>query len=579
MFCVLYTAIVEPLKVAYLVDIFPDADTFLDVFFVLDIFVQCFCGFPEAGGGSRFPVMDFRTVFATYCKTWFAIDLIAAVPFDRFTSTNTTSVAVRLPGLIKTVRLLKLKRIMRKWNALSIGPVLKVGTVLLMWMLSAHWFACVFFMIGWYGCNSYEHTWITVYWPEMSSAVRTPPLVLCSIAHSRSASAPSTEPILILPSHTPCASHASHASRTSHASEALPPLLDRAQCHTPGSHPDPALITLSTSNYNADNTQTQFSIHIRCMYWVIATMSSIGYARAPKSVNDIEYAYAMLTQVIGACLAAAIFSNVASMLNKGDQVSSRYQGQLDRVTVFCQMSKLKGPLRKKLLGYSELLFSVSRGYDTSAIASIFPPLLQEDIFHGVHIDDLKRLPLFQLPELNQLFFQRLATKLKQHVLIDGDPVYRVGEPADRAYFLRKGYVHLGDTKRLNIFATHGPGSHFSQASLLQDKKSKDAKKHTTAAWSLCDCIIYSLADKDLRATLERIDDDRSTLLRKMTGFARSFEPAGQRTLGVGHPAAQASRSALAVARSRLNQAKTRIDQSRGVAAGIFTRRSDKTREE
>ena len=44
MFCVLYTAVVEPLKVAYLIDIAPNMDLFLDAFFGFDIIFQCFCG-------------------------------------------------------------------------------------------------------------------------------------------------------------------------------------------------------------------------------------------------------------------------------------------------------------------------------------------------------------------------------------------------------------------------------------------------------------------------------------------------------------------------------------------------------
>ena len=350
---------------------------------------------------------------------------------------------------------------------------------------------------------------------------------------------------------------------------------DWAQCHTPGSYPDPALITLNTINYNADTRQTQFSIHIRCMYWVIATMSSIGYARAPKSVTDLEYAYAMLTQVIGACLAAAIFSNVASMLNKGDQASSRYQGQLDRVREFCKLSKLKGPLRKKLLGYNEILFSVSRGYDTSVIAGIFPPILQEDIYYGLHITDMLRLSLFrEFTELNELFFRRVATRLRQHVLIDGDTVYRVGEPADRLFFLRQGYIHIGDTQRVNIYATRGPGTHFCEALLLK----QEITKHKTAAWALSDCVLYSLTDKDLRVCVRCIDDEHGTVLRKMIAFVNDLEPAGPGPESSTHPPARAKRITLAVARIRVGQARSRIDQSRGVAAGIFRRRPNKTRE-
>ena len=74
----------------------------------------------------------------------FLIDFVAAVPFDRFASTSQSdrSPVVRLPGLIKIVRLLKLKRTIRKWNGLSYGPLLKVITIVFGWLLVAHWFAC-----------------------------------------------------------------------------------------------------------------------------------------------------------------------------------------------------------------------------------------------------------------------------------------------------------------------------------------------------------------------------------------------------------------------------------------------------
>ena len=38
----------------------------------------------------------------------------------------------------------------------------------------------------------------------------------------------------------------------------------------------------------------------------------------------------------------------------------------------------------RLAGYNDLLFAVSRGYDTGAIASMFPVAVQEDIFNDLH---------------------------------------------------------------------------------------------------------------------------------------------------------------------------------------------------
>ena len=64
--------------------------------------VQFISGY-HMSGGTRFPVTQLRSVSSNYLKTWFSIDLVAAIPFDRFFSSSGGSVLIRLPGLIKTV--------------------------------------------------------------------------------------------------------------------------------------------------------------------------------------------------------------------------------------------------------------------------------------------------------------------------------------------------------------------------------------------------------------------------------------------------------------------------------------------
>ena len=99
------------------------------------------------------------------------------------------------------------------------------------------------------------------------------------------------------------------------------------------------------------NNFTTFSLHIRVLYWAIATMSSMGYANAPVPIADIDYCYAIMTQVVGACLAAAIFSNIAQMINKGDAAGARYQAQLDQIREYSKLQRLKPHVSKKLYHY------------------------------------------------------------------------------------------------------------------------------------------------------------------------------------------------------------------------------------
>ena len=50
--------------------------------------------------GKRFPVLNLHTVALTYTRTWFSVDLVAAIPFDRFVPTaavGDADLAIRVP--------------------------------------------------------------------------------------------------------------------------------------------------------------------------------------------------------------------------------------------------------------------------------------------------------------------------------------------------------------------------------------------------------------------------------------------------------------------------------------------------
>ena len=93
---------------------------------------------------------------------------------------------LRAFALLKTVRLMKIQRWMKKYSNRSFGPLLRVVIILTFWLLCAHWVACGFFVIGWSTCAEYSvqpqavnstchirgskcnGNWITEYWPQLS---------------------------------------------------------------------------------------------------------------------------------------------------------------------------------------------------------------------------------------------------------------------------------------------------------------------------------------------------------------------------------------------------------------------------
>ena len=82
------------------------------------------------------------------------------------------------------------------------------------------------------------------------------------------------------------------------------------------------------------------TVYVRSMYFALSTMSSLGYGDAPKAHTNVEHLFAMLTQVLGAVMAAAIFSNIAQLINKGDAPAQRFTEQTQQVNEFIRFHKL-----------------------------------------------------------------------------------------------------------------------------------------------------------------------------------------------------------------------------------------------
>ena len=248
----------------------------------------------------------------------------------------------------------------------------------------------------------------------------------------------------------------------------------------------------------------------------MATMSSMGYGDGPRAFSDVEYLYSILAQVLGACLAAAIFSNIAQLINKNDDTTMRYQDGLNKVYEFSRLYKLAPKVKRKLLGYHELLFAVNRGHDIPAITSMFPLSVQEEVFADLHERALRRVPMFHLPDCDDSFFRNLVRHLQVNVLLDGDFIFRQNEVGDRMYFIKTGFIQVGTPDKQVIFASKGPGSFFGEFTLFSNSFRRNG-----SAWALSDCIIFSLINTDFLQVLRRFDNNERELYEKMRSIAYS----------------------------------------------------------
>ena len=404
--CVLYSSIVAPMVVAYKAVVLNDLEYAFDALFTFDMLLQFVCGYMERG----YPVLSLKAVAHRYATTWFIVDLIAVIPWEHLSDDDLSFLA-----LIKTVRLLKLRRLLNRMMTSEAGNVVRVVVILSVWLLITHWSACGFFALGDRFCGNGKTTWVTVYFN--------------------------------------------------------------------GNQDDESLPIITQEHCGEGAPDYYGKVHVRAMYWALSTMSSLGYGTGPVAVTDTEYVFAIALQVLGAILAAAIFSNIAKLIEKLDAAGARYSALLDRMNEFGKFHRLPLHMRQKLQGYVSFLFAVNRGIDINDVTSSLPPALQTEVLYMMHEHLVRQVPMFA--ETDDIFIKALVRALKPQVLMRGDCAFRVNEPGDCMYFLQSGCVQITNADRSVVFVTL-----MRPAPTLASYAMLTSQRRTATAQSVDDCILF-----------------------------------------------------------------------------------------
>ena len=103
-------------------------ELFLNWIFIFDVCLQFCHGYIERG----YPVMRFRLVARRYINTWFVFDLLAAIPWERMVS------QLSAVSLIKTIRLVRIRRLMSGLSVFAGGNLIRVFVILFFWLLVSH---------------------------------------------------------------------------------------------------------------------------------------------------------------------------------------------------------------------------------------------------------------------------------------------------------------------------------------------------------------------------------------------------------------------------------------------------------
>ena len=266
-------------------------EIFVEIFFLVDIFIN----FRTTYVNKLDEVVTHDAKIAIhYFKGWFFVDLVAAIPFDRFVPVGTNSIhRSNVLSLLKTARLLRLGRVARKMDRYSEYGAAVLVLLMCAFFLLAHWLAC-----GWYLIGNYEFMVLAEKQNETLLMLRDSGGTCSSKARSNSC-------LVEKASENCCYSY--------------------EQLNTSGFGWISTLATDLGKEYyfqlDHDTKVTpvegpgSIDKYITALYFTFSSLTSVGFGNVSPNTN-VEKGFSISVMLIGSLMYATIFGNVSAIIQR-----------------------------------------------------------------------------------------------------------------------------------------------------------------------------------------------------------------------------------------------------------------------
>ncbi|XP_066586736.1 potassium voltage-gated channel subfamily H member 8 isoform X2 [Prorops nasuta] len=145
-----YVAIIVPYNASFINIDRPTmvSDVVVEALFIIDIVLNFRTTYVSRKGEV---VSNSKSIALNYVKSWFFVDLVAALPFDFLYASDVYSGEESGHGnihLVKLTRLLRLARLLQKMDRYSQYSAVILTMLMLFFILVAHWLACIWYVIA-----------------------------------------------------------------------------------------------------------------------------------------------------------------------------------------------------------------------------------------------------------------------------------------------------------------------------------------------------------------------------------------------------------------------------------------------
>lgn len=420
---VLYTCFALPLRLGFKLRMSGAAaavDYFSDVLFLVDLGLNFITAYELPSGEE---VTDVKLIKRRYFQSWFALDLVAAIPFEAVVL-FTDMKSVTALNLLKAPRLLRVTRIGKVLNKSSGANHFRILKLLVFFFMFSHWTACAWYYLGRY--QQYGNVWTGSVWLVDSNLCQShlgstgEPFIHMGLEHCL----PDNHHELLEPGQETI-----YRTVEPEAPSGRSLFGESAERE----HGEWSSVVHSDADFNTR--------YLTSLYWAFTTLTSVGYGDIVPHTNG-EKIFAMWVMIFGAVVYATIFGNVALIIQSFDAEQMRLKERTDAVIELAGYYNLSPLTVDRLHGYNEV--QKEPGGDFRDLLLELPTSVSQEISLEMYSELAERMKS-HCPTVfkHEAFISALLLRMQPRVVMEGDSMQLMNVAKNRAiHIMNSGILEL-----------------------------------------------------------------------------------------------------------------------------------------
>jgi len=257
------------------------------------------------------------------------------------------------------------------------------------------------------------------------------------------------------------------------------------------------------------------SQYIDAVYWVITTLTTIGYGDITPTTNGAKL-FTMVIMITGVGLYGVVIGNVTKMINEAARYKEQANEKYNDLQLFMKHYNIPGRLQTAAFDYYNHLFTKRLSNNDQKIIGELPQALQAELQTYMNMKLIKSVPLFK--KCSMACLKEVASALEQKNYSPGQNIINIGEQGEEMFIIAHGVceVILSDG---NIVASLHEGQFFGENALVE----QTTRNANVRAQSYCD--LYKLQKEDFTRIIktypELLAGIEDTMKRRKTDRAEN----------------------------------------------------------